>query len=62
MITPRRIAGNKHLTKGVWRSKCGSRACVGAGLPAIQAPRFFSCTEEMLSQASQLPHSQLPHF
>ncbi|AYF50929.1 hypothetical protein C9382_17420 [Pseudomonas aylmerensis] len=29
---------------------------VGAGLPAMQAPRSFSETEVMLSQASQLPH------
>ncbi|KAB0474421.1 hypothetical protein F7R12_16555 [Pseudomonas tolaasii] len=29
-------------------------ACVGAGLPAIQATRSNRCTEVMLSQASQL--------
>ncbi|CRM08840.1 hypothetical protein [Pseudomonas sp. 52 E 6] len=29
---------------------------VGAGLPAMQATRSVSCTEVMLSQASQLPH------
>ncbi|MGR3888863.1 hypothetical protein FW764_18235 [Pseudomonas sp. 1152_12] len=29
---------------------------VGAGLPAMRATRFFSDTEAMLSQASQLPH------
>ncbi|RTX99533.1 hypothetical protein EJ576_14945 [Pseudomonas sp. C 49-2] len=29
---------------------------MGAGLNAMQAPRFFSCSEVMLSQASQLPH------
>ncbi|TLG91874.1 hypothetical protein FEM54_11190 [Pseudomonas edaphica] len=45
---------------------------MGAGLPAIQAPRSVSKTRSMLSQASQLPHkpaptqasshtSQLPH-
>ncbi|TLG87852.1 hypothetical protein FEM54_28880, partial [Pseudomonas edaphica] len=32
------------------------RVCVGAGLPAIQAPRYFSNTRVMQSQASQLPH------
>ena len=32
------------------------RAFVGAGLPAIQAPRSYSQIEAMLSQASQLPH------
>ena len=26
------------------------------GLPAMQAPRSYSDTEVMLSQASQLPH------
>src|SRR5471032_2243464 len=28
---------------------------MGAGLPAMQTPRCFRCTELMLSQASQLP-------
>ncbi len=32
---------------------------VGAGLPAMRAPRSFSQTEVMPSQASQLPHSIL---
>ncbi|ARB28029.1 hypothetical protein B5P22_12315 [Pseudomonas tolaasii] len=32
------------------------RACVGAGLPAMQSPRCISCTAAMLSRASQLPH------
>ncbi|RFD26873.1 hypothetical protein CER19_19815 [Pseudomonas sp. GL93] len=42
--------------------------CVGAGLPAMQAPRCNRYTAVMLSQASQLPHKpdshtrQLPHF
>ncbi|OPA92539.1 hypothetical protein BFW87_18200 [Pseudomonas fluorescens] len=35
-------------------------ACVGAGLPAMQAPRYVSCTEVMLSQASQLPQKADP--
>ncbi|PRW85615.1 hypothetical protein FJ692_17750 [Pseudomonas fluorescens] len=34
----------------------GELACVGAGLPAMQAPRSISQTAVMLSQASQLPH------
>ena len=38
------------------RKKMWERACVGAGLPAMQTPRFFSHAEVMLSQASQLPH------
>ncbi|PSL95608.1 hypothetical protein C7U57_00075 [Pseudomonas sp. R9.37] len=33
---------------------------VGAGLPAIQAPRCISYTLVMLSQASQLPHKPAP--
>jgi len=33
---------------------------VGAGLPAIQAPRYFSSTQVMQSQASQLPHKPAP--
>ncbi|QHD05984.1 hypothetical protein PspR76_09590 [Pseudomonas sp. R76] len=36
-------------------------ACVGAGLPAMQPPRCFSCTAVMPSQASQLPHMSAPH-
>ncbi|ARB27522.1 hypothetical protein F7R12_12615 [Pseudomonas tolaasii] len=40
-----------------WREDpFGGLAHVGAGLPAIQAPRLFSDTQVMLSQASQLPH------
>ncbi|KAB0468800.1 hypothetical protein F7R12_22315 [Pseudomonas tolaasii] len=35
---------------------CGSQpCCVGAGLPAMQAPRGISHTAVILSQASQLP-------
>ncbi|PQZ92484.1 hypothetical protein CQ048_08155 [Pseudomonas trivialis] len=33
-----------------------SGACVGAGLPAMRAPRCIRNTGVMLSQASQLPH------
>ena len=41
------------------------RACVGAGLSgrriaAMQTPRYISCTEVMLSQASQLPQRPAP--
>src|SRR5471030_1080245 len=36
--------------------------CVGAGWPAMQAPRCVSHTEVMLSQASQLPHKAAPTF
>jgi len=32
------------------------------GLPAMQAPRSFSQTGAMLSQASQLPHKPAPTF
>ena len=32
------------------------------GLPAMQAPRYVSYTEVMLSQASQLPHRPAPTF
>ncbi len=32
------------------------------GLPAMQATRFFSLAEVMLSQASQLPHKPAPTF
>ncbi|OZO06345.1 hypothetical protein B7453_01385 [Pseudomonas sp. IB20] len=32
------------------------RVCVGAGLPAMQAPRCISDTQLMPSQASRLPH------
>ncbi|OPB34352.1 hypothetical protein BFW90_01110 [Pseudomonas fluorescens] len=32
---------------------------MGAGLPAIQAPRCTSCPAVMLSQASQLPHKPM---
>ncbi|AZP69862.1 hypothetical protein EJJ20_04540 [Pseudomonas poae] len=32
-----------------------NEACVGAGLPAMQATRCIRYTEVMLSQASQLP-------
>jgi len=35
---------------------------VGAGLPAMQTPRFFSKTQVMLSQASQLPPFDLLHI
>ncbi|TVT92868.1 hypothetical protein FPT15_00075 [Pseudomonas sp. RGB] len=35
---------------------------VGAGLPAIQAPRCISYTQVMLSQASQLPHKPARAF
>ncbi|MRU49698.1 hypothetical protein FIV37_05180 [Pseudomonas gessardii] len=38
------------------------QACVGAGLPAMQTPRYISCIEVMLSQASQLPHKPAPTF
>ncbi|MBR7211481.1 hypothetical protein E1K68_01565 [Pseudomonas sp. B2021] len=31
-------------------------------MPAMQAPRLFSQTEAMLSQASQLPHKPAPTF
>ncbi|KAA8701718.1 hypothetical protein FIV38_18640 [Pseudomonas proteolytica] len=37
------------------RGRCGLN--VGAGLPAMQAPRSISGTEVMLLQASQLPQS-----
>ena len=36
------------------------RACVGAGLPAMQTTRSICFTEAMLSQASQLPQKPLP--
>ncbi|TSD80449.1 hypothetical protein FFI16_029755 [Pseudomonas sp. KBS0710] len=35
---------------------------MGAGLPAIKAPRSSRNTEVMLSQASQLPHKPAPTF
>ncbi|PMY73424.1 hypothetical protein C1X27_09640 [Pseudomonas sp. MPR-AND1B] len=35
---------------------------MGAGLPAMQAPRCISDTEVMLSQASQLPHKPAFHI
>ncbi|BBP68423.1 hypothetical protein PHLH6_04270 [Pseudomonas sp. Seg1] len=50
------------LPKGssiTWASKPRLTDCnaipVGAGLPAMQTPRFLSQTEVMLSLASQLP-------
>ena len=42
------------------RRHANAYAFVGAGLPAMQAPRFISVTEAMLSQASQLPHKPGP--
>ncbi|KAB0476929.1 hypothetical protein F7R12_05740 [Pseudomonas tolaasii] len=44
------------------RHKAGTINNVGAGLPAIQAPRWFWQTEVMLSQASQLPQKPAPTF
>ncbi|OPA95268.1 hypothetical protein BFW87_14590 [Pseudomonas fluorescens] len=35
-------------------------ACVGAGLPAMQTPRYLRRTRLMPSQASQLPHKPAP--
>ncbi|TKK08231.1 hypothetical protein PflCFBP13514_07190 [Pseudomonas fluorescens] len=37
------------------------RAWVGAGLPAMYTPRYFSATEVMQSKASQLPHKPCSH-
>ncbi|AUO21637.1 hypothetical protein C0058_06395 [Pseudomonas sp. NC02] len=42
--------------------KCGSPPMWEPGLPAIASPRSISCTEVMLSQASQLPHKPAPTF
>ncbi|AYF50682.1 hypothetical protein DXV65_25015 [Pseudomonas fluorescens] len=47
------------MASGTW--VCCQEPCVWEpGLPAMQAPRFSSCTEVMLSQASQLPHKPAP--
>ncbi|QHD08863.1 hypothetical protein PspR76_25425 [Pseudomonas sp. R76] len=46
----------------LWDLACGELACVGAGLPAMQAPRTISHTEAMLSRASPLPHKPGSHI
>jgi hypothetical protein len=49
------------LLRGLPQKQLWELVCVGAGLPAMQTPRYFSDTEVMLSQASQLPHKPGSH-
>ncbi len=43
-------------SNGKWHFEMLQRSPWEPGLPAMQAPRCFSYTVAMLSQASQLPH------